>query len=156
MQLFAIINLTKENTVNWSSTPYEFINLILNNSNNENLKSNIDEKTIENLKLLSNIMKSSLGDVNYLYNEIADFTGSNKELCKKIYSLYISKNEETKITPQEFVDFILKHKNDESLKGKFSDVQLNKLQLIKNVYEGINILFYYLNLSFASCNACSS
>ena len=137
LQLYTLINMTQGNTSNWNSTPYEFVELIINNSANENIKSNIDEKTLGKLKLLSNIMKSSLNKVNYTYSEIADFTGANKDKTKKIYTLYVAKKEVTKLSPKEFVSFMLEHKDDESLKGKFSTLQIDNLNLVKKVFEGV-------------------
>jgi hypothetical protein len=136
-KLYSLINLVQEKTSNWTCTPYEFVNLILNNSENENIKESLDVNTLEKLKLLSNIMKSSMNNTSYTYTEIANFTGTDKEQTKKIYTLFVSKNEVTKITPQEFVNFVLKHKDDDTLKGRFSSKQVSNLQLIKKVFEGI-------------------
>lgn len=136
-QLYSLINLVQGNTSNWNSSPYEFVNLILDNSNNENIKSNIDENSLGKLKLLSNIMKSSLNNVKYTYSQMADFTGTSKDSTKKIYTLFVSKNEVTKMTPQEFVNFVLAHKDDDTLKGKFSSSQVSDLQLVKKVFEGV-------------------
>lgn len=122
---------------NWESTPYEFTNLILDNINNENIKANIDENSVEKLKLLSNIMKSSLNEEKYLYKDMAKFIGVNENSVKNIYAIYVLKNEVIKMNSNEFVNFVLEHKNDEMLKGKFENGLESDLQLLKKVFDGI-------------------
>lgn len=137
---FKYINVNDENMIepsNWSTTPYEFVNLILENSSNEAIKASLDEATLGKLKLLSNIMNSSIEKREYLYSEISEFIGINKESSKKIYTLYVIQKQETKMTPLEFISFILNHKNDEVLSGKFSDSQITELQLIKKIMEDV-------------------
>ena len=136
-QLYALINMVNGNTSNWNITPYEFVKLILENSNNENIKSNINEENVNKLNLLYKIMNSTINDSSYTYNEIADFIGINQDSAKNIYTLYIFKVKNIKITPIEFVKFILNHINDEKLLGKFSTSQVNELQLINKIMEDV-------------------
>ena len=134
------INVNDENVIepsNWSTTPYEFVNLILENSSNEAIKASLDEATLGKLKLISNIMNSSIEKREYSYSEISEFIGINKESTKNIYTLYVIKEQETKMTPLEFISFILNNKNDEVLSGKFSDSQISELQLIKKIMEDV-------------------
>lgn len=137
---FKYINVNDENMIepsNWSTTPYEFVNLILENSSNEAIKASFDEATLGKLKLLSNIMNSGIEKREYSYSEISEVIGINKEYTKNIYTLYVIKKQETKMTPLKFISFILNHKNDEILSGKFSDSQISELQLIKKIMEDV-------------------
>lgn len=59
--IYGLIDFTNNNTSNWKMTPNELVKLILEN---ENIKGNIDEQTIGKLKLLSNIMTSTINNLN--------------------------------------------------------------------------------------------
>lgn len=136
-KLYVLINYNRKNTSNWNASPYEFVSIILNNKENEEIKFSLDENILAKLSLLCNIMKSSLNNIEYSYSEIANFMDINDSQTKNIYTLYVSKNEVTKITPKEFVDFTLEHKNDDMLRGRFSKEQTTNLELIKKVFNGV-------------------
>lgn len=131
--LYALFDYTNGNTKAWKATPNEFINLILNNIENPQIKDSIENNQIENLKLLHKIMESSINNVKYSYSELADFISSDSDSIKTIYGLYISKNEKNTLTPQDFVKFILTHKNDSILKSKLNSNTIYTLELLQNV-----------------------
>lgn len=131
--IYGLIDFTNNNLSNWKMTPNELVNLILKNRNNENIKDNIDEKTIGKLKLISNIMTSTINKTNYSYKELAKVIGLDEPTIKNIYTLYTSKNSTMKLTPQEFVNFVLEHKNDETLSNSLNSSTINELNLLKNV-----------------------
>lgn len=135
--LYALINYTNGNTSNWKSTPYDFVNLILNNKENSQIKSSISESQINNLNLLSTIMKSSTNKTTYSYSELAKLIGSDVNSIKSIYSLYNSKNTTTKLTPMEFVNFVINHRNDSALKGSINSSTFNELKLLQSIMNGV-------------------
>ena len=135
--LYALIDFTNGNTKNWKSTPYEFVNLILNNKENEQIKNSISENQINNLNLLIKIMKSAINKQTYSYNELANFINSDAKNIKSIYGLYNSKNTITKLTPIQFVNFVLNHKKDSLLSEKLNSSTINSLNLLQSVMNGI-------------------
>lgn len=131
--IYGLIDFTNNNTSNWKITPNELVNLILKNSNNENIKDNIDEQTIGKLKLISNIMTSTINKTIYSYKELAKVIGIDKSTIKNIYTLYTLKNSTVKLTPQEFVNFVLEHQNDKTLSNSLNRSTINELNLLQNV-----------------------
>ena len=134
--LYALIDLVKDNTKNWKSTPNEFVKLILANSENDSIKSSINKETIEKLKLLSNIMESAIKNKTYTYEELSKFIGVDKTSSKNIYALYKAKNVTLKLKPKEFVDFVLKHKNDDALSKNLDLNTIKSLKLVQSVMNG--------------------
>lgn len=135
--IYALINLTQNNTSNWKSTPNDFVKLILNNKDNANIKGSLDEETLKKLTLLSKIMDSTISKKSYSYNELAKFIGTDVEDCKNIYVLYTSKNSTLKLTPLGFVNFILDHKNDSILSNNLDKNTISNLNLVQKVMNGV-------------------
>lgn len=148
--LYALIDYTKGNTNLWQASIYEFVNLILENAENQSIKQNVNEDQISKLQLLNNIMQSSIGGKTYSYNELAKFIGGDTNNIKKIYSLYNSKNTELKLTPTQFVEFVLSHKNDETLKGKINSSTINDLKLLQSIMDGVLANTKYTSKSLSS------
>lgn len=121
----------------WKMTPNELVSFILNNSDNESIKNNLDEGTISQLKLLSNVMTSTNNNTSYSYKDLAKFIGIDEGTAKSIYTLYTSKNSTTKLTPQEFVKFVLEHKNDSSLSNSLDANTINDLNLLQKAMNGV-------------------
>ena len=135
-QIYALINLVQNNTANWKMTPNEFVGLILANSQNEAINNNIDASQLGKLQLLSNVMNSSINNQTYSYKELSTLIGTDSNTTKSIYTLYVSKNNNTKLTPQEFVSFVLKHKNDNVLAGSINASTTEQLKLVQTVMNG--------------------
>jgi predicted RND superfamily exporter protein len=130
-------NNTASNTMvdinSLTATPYEFVNLILNNKDNEQIKNAISSEQLQSLVLLNNIMTSSINEVKYNYSDLASFIGSDSDSIKNIYALYETTNTTLQLTPQEFVNFVLKHKDDTILKSKLSSNTISSLELLQTV-----------------------
>lgn len=135
--IYALIDLTQNNTNNWKMSINNLVNLILKNSDNELIKNSIGEESLNQLKFLSNIMESSISKKTYTYGELAEFIGTDLESAKSIYALYSSKNTKQKLTPQEFVNFILKHKNDTVLSSNLDKNTKNSLMLVQQAMNGV-------------------
>lgn len=136
-QLYGLIDLTTGNTSNWKITPKDFVDLILQNIENENIKNNIDSATIEKLTLLSKIMNSSLNGESYSYNELSSLIGIDINTVKNVYTLYVLNTSNLKLTPLEFVNFVLNQKNDEMLSSKLSSSTLKSLETIQTVMNSV-------------------
>lgn len=136
-QLYALIDFSNGNTTNWQMTPNELVTFILENSNQESIKSSLNEATMNQLKLLSNIMSSTLNHTTYSYQELASLIGVDQNTTKSIYTLYVSKNAATKMTPQQFVNFVLNHKNDTILASQISASMQKELTLLQTAMNGV-------------------
>lgn len=129
-QIYSLIDFIQNNTNDWKMTPQEFVKLMLKNS------SNLDTEVVSKLQLLSKIIDSTINDVSYTYKDFANLIGIDSSITKSIYTLYVSQNITTKLTPQEFVNFILSHKNDELLSGNLNNSTINQLTLVQSVMNG--------------------
>lgn len=126
-KLYAIINYTNGNTSNWKLTPYEFVNILLENSDS------IESDTLESLKLCKKIMDSTINNEVYTYKELSRFLNMDEETINSIYALYNSKYNNIKLTPKQLIAFILKNQNDKVLKKNLSSNMLSQIKLINEV-----------------------
>lgn len=130
-------------------TPYEFVNLILENKDNAILSKILDEKTIETLNLSKNIMESTNNGTKYNYSDMAKLIGTEDTMVKQIYTLYHIMNTNTMITPMEFAKFLLNHQNDEVLQGSLDNNSLSKLTLVNTVMDSVynNTKYSYYDMA---------
>ena len=130
-------------------TPYEFVNLILENKDNAILSKILDEKTIDTLNLAKNIMESTNNGTKYNYNDMAKLIGTDDAMVKQIYTLYHIMNTNTMITPMEFAKFLLNHQNDEVLQGSLDNNSLSKLTLVNTVMDSVynNTKYSYYDMA---------
>lgn len=136
-QIYGLYDYTNGNTANWKQTPYQFVKFIIDNSNNVQISNNITKESLATIHKIYIIMNSTKNNKTYTYNDLSDLIGIDKELTKTIYVLYSSKTTEFKLTPMDFVKFILQHKNDEQLKGNINKNTVNDLKLVNTVMESI-------------------
>ena len=132
-QIYALIDYTSGNTQNWTVSPYEFVSLILSNSANEMVSQNIDEETLVQVKMLYGIMNSAINNETYSYSTIANFIGVDEVTCKEIYALYTQTNSNIKLTPYQFVNFVLEHKDDSRLSGSMDKNTVANLNLVNKI-----------------------
>ncbi len=116
-------------------TPYEFVKLILNN---QQIHQSIGGDTMKQLQLLDTIMESSINKKSFTYQELSNIIGIDTSSTKNIYILYLSSKNDITLTPQEFVEFVLSHKNDIALANKISNDAIKDLSLIQTVMNGVN------------------
>lgn len=130
-------------------TPYEFVNLILENKDNAILSKILDEKTFETLNLAKNIMESTNNGTKYNYSDMAKLIGTEDAMVKQIYTLYHIMNTNTMITPMEFAKFLLNHQNDEVLQGSLDNNSLSKLTLVNTVMDSVynNTKYSYYDMA---------
>lgn len=129
-QLYLVCELPED----YLMTPYELITIIVEN---ETLKNNLDETLIEKIELISNIMESSINQITYSYNDLAQLIGMDKSNIKDIYTLYVLSNSTLKMTPKNFVDFILENKNNSILSDNLDKNTINELTLVQNVMNSV-------------------
>lgn len=129
-KIYSLIDFIQNNTNDWKMTPQEFVKLMLKNN------SNLDTEVVSKLQLISKIIDSTINDVSYTYKDFANLIGIDSSITKNIYTLYVSQNITTKLTPQEFVNFVLSHKNDELLSGNLNNSTINQLTLVQSVMDG--------------------
>lgn len=137
-QIYALNDYINKNTSNWKMTPYNFINFILDNVSNENIAGSLNNEMLQQLNLAKTVMTSSKNNTGYTYTEIAKIIGLDEVSAKNIYGLYSSQKNTVKISPVNFVKFILNHKNDDMLSGKIDNATINNLNLLNNVMDGVN------------------
>ena len=135
--IYALIDFIQGNTSNWKMSPNEFVNFILKNSENEDVKSNINEEVTSKLNLLAKVMSSSINKTTYSYLDLSKTIGIDTMASKNIYTLYIYNSNLTKLTPQEFVNFILKHKEDAELVNNINASTISDLTKVQSVMNGV-------------------
>lgn len=135
-QVYALIDFVQNHTTNWRMTPNELVTFLLKNSNNESIKNNLDDATMGKLNLLSNIMTSTMDKTSYSYRQLSELIGIDSNTVKSIYTLYTSKNSTTKLTQQEFVKFVLEHKNDTALSNSLDANTIKELSLLQKAMNG--------------------
>lgn len=130
-------------------TPYEFVNLILENKDNAILSKILDEKTIETLTLAKNIMVATNNDTKFSYSELSNLISVDEVMVKQIYTLYHVMNTNTSVTPMEFAKFLLEHQNDEMLKDSLDSESLAKLNLVNTVMDSVynNTKYSYTDMA---------
>ncbi len=130
-------NSISENTVNdLKATPAEFINIILTNKDLEGIKNNFDEATMNKLQLLSTIITCTINDKSFTYEELSQMIGIDSNSVKNIYVLYVSEQNNTSLTPKDFINFVLAHKSDSMLSNKITSSTINNLSLLQTVING--------------------
>ena len=136
-KLYALIDMIQNNTSTWNITPIDFVKMILENKDNDSIKNSIDANSLSSLELSSNIMASTISNQGYSYSELAKFVGMDVNSSKSIYTLYTIKKTSRELTPQELVNFILKHKNDSTLSGNLNEGTIKDLNLVQSVINGV-------------------
>ena len=150
-QIFLLEYGTKDNgnNANWKLSPNNFVNLIINNSNREEIRNNIDSTALQKLQFLKKIMSSSIENKSYNYSELATFIGSDEASIKNIYALYCSMNQQLTMTPKTFVDFILINKDNSLLSGKLDSSTIKSLEYVQKLMNSSlnNNTYYALELA---------
>lgn len=149
-QIYALIAFSQNQTVTWTASPNELVNLILTNSSNPSIATNLQEGTMAQLQLLNGIMTSALNESNYNYSELASFIGIEEAKVKGIYTLYQVNHTSLQLSPNEFVDFVLAHRNDSMLSGSLSTDKINDLQTVQSVMGGVKIGKKYNSLEMSN------
>ena len=116
-------------------TPIKFVETILNSPLYLSFITSNSPELEPKLKKAYFIMNSTNNDTKYTYEEISTNLGIDIDMVKNVYSVYLSSS--LKLTPLEFIDFILSNKDDEILKGNLDSNTLNELTLLKTIMESV-------------------
>lgn len=135
--IYTLTDYVNANTSYFKDTPYNFVNFILNNKDNEKIKNYLDNNTVNQLLFVNTIMDSSLNNKEYSYNELSELLGIDSSSIKNIYTLYMSKNSNRKLTPKEFIEFIINNKNSDILKSSLDSSTLKKINTLNNFMNGV-------------------
>lgn len=136
-QIYGLYDYTKGNATNCKQTPYQFVKFIIDNGSNPKISNNMNKENLSQLRMAYTIMSSTKNNQKYSYSEISNIVEVNNDVTKRIYTLYASQKTQFKLTPVNFVDFMLQHKEDKELKGNLNTDTLNKLELIDTVMESV-------------------
>lgn len=149
-QLYTLIAFSQNHTQNWTASPHELVHFILANTINPNIASNVSEATIAQLHLLNNIMTSAIHQNNYNYNELSLFIGVEESKIKSIFTLYQVNHTMLQLTPNEFVNFVLLHKNDSALASSLTSDKISDLQTVQAVIDGAKVGQKYSSLEMSN------
>lgn len=110
-------------------SPYEFVNIT---TQNEDFCSALGNN-LKELNQLSLIMTSALNNTLYSYQDVSEILNIKEEQMQNIYVLYESKNTDLKITPREFINFLLANRDNENLKN----IDFNNLKFLKTITDSV-------------------
>ncbi len=116
-------------------SPLDFTKLIINNKDSELLKGKINNSSLNTLKLVKEVMESTLNNTKYSSNKLSDLLDIDKEKINLIYGLYDFKNNKSsKISLKNFVNFIINDvMNNKEYSDKFDNDKRKKLTTINSV-----------------------
>ena len=132
MPLLASEGKIPSEMANQPITPYNIIKIISALIPNDMLTAEQSSK----LKLAKTIMDSTLNNKTYSYSEIPSLLGLSSSTTKGVYALYF--NNTVSLTPLEFINFILNHQDDSTLKGQIDSNTISELTLLKNIINSIS------------------
>lgn len=112
----------------------ELINFIIVNKNNSLLK-NYLSSYISEITLVQSVINGS--DNLYSYKELSNLLSIGESDVKKIYGLYDSLNTSVKISPYEFINFIVNNESNSLLKGKIPSDKLSLIKTLNTVMKSV-------------------
>lgn len=140
-KLFGIDNNTMDllytyyiivNEIDTKLTLYQFSEFVLNNSLS-------DESTIDQIKMLNTFSNKDIINKKMNSQEMAKLLGIDGNITKQLYTLigFIENNTgDLELTPNEFVEIILKYSNNENIKNiknNIDDTTLKTLTKLSNI-----------------------
>lgn len=129
--LVAMVYYSLQLDDNITFTPYEFVNLVISK-----MGANIGADNLNNLNMLSMVMKSVNDNTLYSSFEIADLLNIDKNKVNALYTLIaINNNYEFRLSPYALVNLMLS--NNEVL-SKLSQEQVNSLNTLNFIMTSIN------------------
>ncbi len=119
-------------------TTQQFVNLVI-----ENFSSYIDSTALNQLKIVKVVIDDSLSSQpkRYCAKEISSMISINPSKGYQIYALYDyikGNNANWKLSPYEFVKFILDNSNNEKIASHMDAPTLEKLQKVFNIMNSAN------------------
>ena len=119
---------------NYTLSPYEFVNFILNHKDDNLLKQQLDSSSISDLSFIRKIMISVNNDVKYSSKDLSNLLSIDKDSLNLIYSLYDLRNKDVVISFKDFISFLVDDvMNNSKYKDKFGIEEKNKLSTVKTI-----------------------
>lgn len=131
-----VYSLYDYNSVETLITPYEFVNLIINNQNDSLLSGNITVNTLSTLNLLNTIMNSTINNIYYSSSELSNLINMDNNTVSLLYSLYNSLyiKENMNISLINYTDFIISDViTNDAYKNKFDEKSIEKLNTVNDI-----------------------
>ena len=149
-ELSEIINIDKSSvnkiygiydykTLPTTLSPYKVSRLIIDNKDNELLKNKLNKDSLNKIKLVNEVMSSTINNKKYNKSSLASLLGINEDKVGLLYSLYDSKKNNTnqKISLYDFIEFINKDViTNKEYKDRFNDEQKDELKTIDKIMNG--------------------
>ncbi len=171
-QEISTITITNASTVNMifgaydyyhqqtTLTPLEFVNLILNNKENELLKGKLSTSSVNELSLVKEVMNSTISQIKYTSSQLSSLLGIDNDITKLLFSLYNSKYIQSNqaISLYNYVDFIIKDvMNNKEYASSFDDIKKQKLTTINDLMDNsINNIKYSTTEAFKTLSILSN
>ncbi|MCH5167001.1 MAG: MMPL family transporter [Erysipelotrichales bacterium] len=136
ISIYALNDYISKNTSSWIVSPYTLVKIIIDNKNNELIKSKLDNKSLNQIELLYNIMDGVINNKTYTYKELSSMLNTDSSKLRLIYSLYdIKTNKKTiKVSLIKFINFIEQDVlNNNIFKDKFTNEQKDKINTISTI-----------------------
>ena len=149
-ELSEIINIDKSSvnkiygiydykTLPTTLSPYKVSRLIIDNKDNELLKNKLNKDSLNKIKLVNEVMSSTINNKKYNKSSLASLLGISEDKVGLLYSLYDSKKNNTnqKISLYDFIEFINKDViTNKEYKDRFNDEQKDELKTIDKIMNG--------------------
>ena len=116
--------------------PLEFVNIVLNNKDNELLKGKITNNSLNELMLVKEVMNSTLNNTKYNSKNLSNLLGIDNNTLSLVFSLYNSKyiKSNQEISLYNFVNFVINSvMNNKEYSSSFDNNKKNKLNTINKV-----------------------
>ena len=116
--------------------PLEFVNIVLNNKDNELLKGKITNNSLKELMLVKEVMNSTLNNTKYNSKNLSNLLGIDNNTLSLVFSLYNSKyiKSNQEISLYNFVNFVINSvMNNKEYSSSFDNNKKNKLNTINKV-----------------------
>ncbi len=135
-QIFGVDEALVQLIAGSGESPYDFVNYILSSDMIKGMIDQKDDTLVGKLEMLSTVMKSSLNGEKLSYEDLSKIILLDKDTLKDIYVLYAIYNSELKLSLEEFVNFLLEHKEDEALKEGLKD-NISSLYFVSNIIDSV-------------------
>ena len=118
------------NLEDFKLSPFEFISFVVKYPQ-------FVGEDINTLNSVYSIMESTKEKQTYSYQELAKMFELDENTVKNAYIMYLQNSNTVKLTPTEFITFVLKHQNDSQLKGSLSKSTINDLTLLQKITNSV-------------------
>ncbi len=145
-KVYNLISYTNNNTNSWVITPYQFISIILYN---DEILANLNSESLNNFKLLYQVMDSSLKETTYNPETLTTLLNIPLDTLKNIFSLYTLNQTNPTMSLANLVNFVLTNKDIDIIKNNLNDSLINELRTLQSVMNSVLSKTEYSSSSLA-------